>query len=48
MQKPIPYCQKSKIKVIPGWDIEMDFACDKSKFCYRIWRDYGRVHTGIV
>ena len=29
-QKHIPNNHKSKTKVIPGWDIEMDIACDKS------------------
>ena len=26
MQKHIPYSHKSKTKVIPGWDIEIDIA----------------------
>ena len=42
MQKHIPYSHKSKTKVIPGWDIEMDIACDKSKFWHSIWRKCGR------
>ena len=33
MQKHIPYSHKSKSKVIPGWDIEMDIARDESIFC---------------
>ena len=48
MQKHIPYSHKSKTKVIPGWDIEMDIARDKSKFWHSIWRECGREHAGIV
>ena len=48
MQKHIPYSQKSKTKVIPGWDVEMDTARDKSKFWHSIWSECGREHTGIV
>ena len=48
MQKHIPYSQKSKTKVIPGWDVEMDIARDKSKFWHSIWSGCGREHTGIV
>ena len=32
MQKYIPYSHKSKTKVIPGWDIEMDIARDNQSF----------------
>ena len=32
MQKHIPYNRDAKAKVIPGWDIEMDIARDKSMF----------------
>ena len=32
MQRHIPYSHKLKIKVIPGWDIKIDSARDKSKF----------------
>ena len=42
------YSHQSKTKVIPGWDIEMDIARDKSKFWHSIWRECGREHTGIV
>ena len=33
---------------IPGWDVEMDIARDKSKFCHSIFSECGREHTGIV
>ena len=32
MQQSIPYSHQSKVKVIPGWDIDMDIARDKSMF----------------
>ena len=48
IQKHIPYSHKSKTKVIPGWDIEMDIARDKSKFWHSIWSECGREHTCIV
>ena len=36
MQKHISYSQKSKTKVIPGCDVEMDITRDKSKFWHRL------------
>ena len=42
------YSRKSKTKLIPGWDAEMNSSRDKSKFWHRIWSECGREHTGIV
>ena len=44
----IPYSHHPKAKVIPGWDIEMDIARDKSMFWHGIWRTCGRLHSGVV
>ena len=48
MQKHIPYNRDAKAKVIPGWDIEMDIARDKSMFWHGIWRECGKLHTGVL
>ena len=48
MEQHIPYSHHPKAKVIPGWDIEMAIARDKSKFWHGIWRDCGRLQTGVV
>ena len=48
VQKHIPYNHKTKAKVIPGWDIEVDIARDKSMFWHGIWRDCGKLHTGVL
>ena len=37
MEQHIPYSHHPKAKVIPGWDIEMVIARDKSMF----WHGYG-------
>ena len=48
MQQSIPYSHQSKVKVIPGWDIDMDIARDKSMFWHGIWKDYGKMPSGVV
>ena len=48
MQQSIPYSHQSKVKVIPGWDIDMDIARDKSMFWYGIWKDCGKMPSGVV
>ena len=48
MEQHIPYSNHPKAKVIPGWDIEMDIARDKSMFWHGIWRDCERLQSGVV
>ena len=48
MQQSIPYCHQSKVKVIPGWDIDMEMARDKSLFLHDIWKDCGKMLSGVV
>ena len=48
MQQSIPYSHQSKVKVIPGWDIDMDIARDKSMFWHGIWKDCGKMPSGVV
>ena len=48
MEQHIPYSYHPKAKVIPGWDIGMDIARDKSMFWYGIWRNCGRLQSGVV
>ena len=48
MEQHIPYSHHPKAKVIPGWDIEMDIARNKSMFWYGIWRNCGRLQSGVV
>ena len=48
MQKHIPYNRDAKAKVIPGWDIGMDIARDKSMFWQGIWRECGKLHTCVL
>ena len=48
MQQSIPYSHQSKGKVIPGWDIDMDIARDKSMFWHGIWKDCGKMPSGVV
>ena len=50
MQQSIPYSHQSNVKVIPGWDIDMDIARDtcKSMFWHGIWKDCGKMPSGVV
>ena len=48
IQQFIPYSHQSKVKVIPGWDIDMDIARDKSMFWHGIWKDCGKMPSGVV
>ena len=48
MQQSIPYSHQSKVKVIPGWDSDMDIARDKSMFWHGIWKDCGKMPSGVV
>ena len=48
MQQSIPYSHQSKVKVIPGWDIDMDITRDKSMFWHGIWKECGKMPPGVV
>ena len=49
MQQSTPYYStQSKLKVNPGWDIDMDIARDKSMFWHGIWKDCGKMPPGVV
>ena len=37
-----------RVKVIPGWDIDIDIARDKSMFWHGIWKDCGKMPSGVV
>ena len=39
---------QSNVTVIPGWDIDMDIARDKSMFWHCIWKDCGKMPSGVV
>ena len=42
MQQSIPYSHQSKVKVIPGWDIDMDITRDKFVLAWHmkgLWED---------
>ena len=48
MDKHIPHTGDRKLKVIPGWDIEMDCARQSSLFWHSMWNECGRKQSGIV
>ena len=39
-----------EVKVIPGWDIHkiMDIVRDKSMFWHGIWKDCGKLQSGVI
>ena len=41
MQQFISYSHQSKVKVNPGWEIDMDIARDMSMFWHSIWENCG-------
>lgn len=48
MENNIPYSGKPRCKVIPGWDIELDYARETSLFWSHLWKECGGQKSGMV